>query len=70
MGHTIEVRGDTAWISFEKGRLTLAGWRSAFGALLSNPGFRPGMACLWDMREAYEENACPVEQISTEAVAP
>ncbi len=54
MVYTIEVRGDTAWITFQKGRLTLEGWQNAFNALLSNQGFYPGMACLWDARKASQ----------------
>ncbi len=56
MGHTIQVRGDTAWIIFKKGRVTLEGWLSAFDALLSDPKFRPGMPCLWDVRGASQES--------------
>ena len=51
-GHTIEVRDDTARITFKKGQVTLEVWRNAFDALLSDPRFRPGMICLWDGREA------------------
>ncbi len=55
MGHTIEVRGDTAWVIYE-GRVTPESVRSAFDALLSHPEFRPGMACLWDVRGASGES--------------
>ncbi len=53
MSHTIEIPDDIARITFE-GPLTMESWRSALDAVLSHPAFRPGLACLWNMRGVSE----------------
>lgn len=63
MGHTIVHEGDFAFARITiGGRQRLEAYRQALDALIADPAFLPGMACLWDCREVSHGSLSPDER--------